>query len=125
MSARRLERLFVLLVAAHSFAIGAGLLFLTDWSVRFGGFGDVSPAFFARQGGIFHFVVATAYLIEHFRYRGVAILVSAKSFAVVFLAAMWVIDPSAWSVPFSAAGDGAMGALALWIHRRASLEPAG
>lgn len=120
MSARRLERLFVLLVAAHSFAIGAGLLFVTGPSVRFGGWEGVEPPFFARQGGIFHFVVATAYLIEYFRYRGVTVLIAAKAFAVVFLAAMWWIDPSAWSVPFSAAGDGAMGALAYVLHRRAA-----
>ena len=32
---------------------------------------SISPLFFARQAGAFHLVAATAYLVEHVRYRGV------------------------------------------------------
>jgi hypothetical protein len=106
-------------VALHSYAVGAFLLFATEWGARFGGFGEVSPLFFARQAGIFHFVLATAYLVEWFRYRGVVILLSAKATAVVFLVAAWALGTEAWSVPLSALGDGVMGLVAFVLSRRA------
>jgi hypothetical protein len=115
----RLLSAYVVLVALHSYAVGAFLLFATEWGARFGGFGEVSPLFFARQAGIFHFVLATAYLVEWFRYRGVVILLSAKATAVVFLVAAWALGTEAWSVPLSALGDGVMGLVAFVLFRRA------
>lgn len=117
--AARLLPAYVVLVALHSCAVGAFLLFATEWGARFGGFGGVSPLFFARQAGIFHFVLATAYLVEWFRYGGVVILLAGKATAVVFLVAMWALGTDAWSVPFSALGDGLMGLAALVLSRRA------
>lgn len=116
----RLLPAYVVLVALHSYAVGAFLLFATEWGARFGGFGEVSPPFFARQAGIFHFVLATAYLVEWFRYGGVVILLAGKATAVVFLVAMWALGTEAWSVPFSALGDGLMGLVALVLARRAA-----
>lgn len=114
----RLERVLVVLIALHSLCVGASLLFLTRWGVAFGGWPRLEPAFFARQAGIFHFVVAAAYLIEVFRYRGVVILLTAKATAVVFLLAMWAVDGGPWAIPLSALGDAAMGALVFGVHRR-------
>lgn len=116
----RLLPAYVVLVALHSYAVGAFLLFATEWGARFGGFGEVSPPFFARQAGIFHFVLATAYLVEWFRYGGVVILLSAKATAVVFLLAAWALGTDAWSVPLSALADGLMGLAALVLWRRAA-----
>lgn len=115
----RLLRWLLVLVALHSYAVGFFLLFLTEWGARFGGFGVVTPPFFARQAGIFHFVLATGYVIEQFRYGGVALVLTAKATAVVFLVAMVLAGVDAWSVPLSALGDGLMG-LAIWfVSRRA------
>lgn len=116
----RLLTAYVVLVALHSCAVGAFLLFATEWGARFGGFGEVSPAFFARQAGVFHFVLATAYLVEWFRYGGVVILLAGKATAVVFLVAMWALGTEAWSVPLSALADGVMGLAAFVLSRRAS-----
>lgn len=109
---------WVVLVALHSYAVGAFLLFLTEWGARFGGFGEVSPPFFARQAGIFHFVVATAYLVEWFVHRGVYVLLLAKATAVAFLLATWALGVAAWSVPLSAGGDAVMGTLTFLLWRR-------
>jgi hypothetical protein len=119
----RILSAWVVLVALHSYAVGAFLLFATEWGVRFGGFGDVSPLFFAKQAGVFHFVLATAYLVERFVYGGVVILLAAKATGVVFLLAMWAAGAEAWSVPLSAAGDAAMGAGAFLLAGRASAGP--
>lgn len=117
---RALERGLVVAVALHSFAVGFFLLFFTRWGVRLGGWGEASPLFFARQAGIFHFVVASGYLIEYFRGRGVRLLLLAKATATVFLVAMLLKDGGPWVLPVSALGDALMG-LAVWIaHRKAS-----
>jgi hypothetical protein len=116
----RLLSVWVVLVALHSYAVGAFLLFATEWGARFGGFGEVSPLFFARQAGVFHFVIATAYLVERFVHGGVVILVSAKAMAVVFLVATWALGVDAWAIPLSAAGDAAMGLVTVLLSRNAS-----
>jgi hypothetical protein len=115
---------WVVLVALHSYAVGVFLLFLTEWGARFGGFGEVSPLFFARQAGVFHFVIATAYLVEWFVHRGVIVMLLAKASAVVFLLAVWALGVDAWSVPLSAAGDAVMGTATFLLWRRYG-RPAG
>lgn len=114
----RLERALVVLIALHSVGVGVTLLFLTEWGLRLGGWIDVQPLFFARQAGVFHFVVATGYLIEYFRYRGVALLVTTKSFAVIFLVAMSLVENVPWLVPASAVSDGLMGLAVLFVHSK-------
>ncbi len=118
--AQRLERVFVVLVAAHSLAVGVGLAAEPVFTTGFAGFPPVSPVFFARQAGAFHLVLATGYLVDHFRNRSVAFLVAAKAIATVFLLGATVAGGVPWSVPFSAAADAAMGAVAWWLHRRAA-----
>lgn len=115
---RRVEHWLIVLIALHSYAVGAFLLFLTEWGVGFGGWTGVHPLFFPRQAGIFHFLIATAYLVEYFRYHGVILLVTAKFVAVVFLVAMTLVEPAPWAVGLSALGDGLMGILVVLVHRR-------
>jgi hypothetical protein len=119
----RAERTLVVLIAVHSLAVALFLTFATEWGARLGGFGEVTPLFFARQAGAFHFVVALVYLVERFRYRGVLLLVMTKATAVVFLGLTLVlVRDSPWVVPLSAAGDAAMG-LAVFLLRRARRLP--
>jgi hypothetical protein len=112
----------VLLIAAHSILVGLFLVVVPAWGARIGGFGAVQPLFFPRQAGIFHFVAATAYLLEYFRYRGVLLLVVTKSVAVVFLLTMSTLDSVPWVVPLSGVADGLMG-LAVAVARRARGRP--
>ena len=112
--AARLERALVVLVALHSLAVGLMLLGPTEWAVHFGGWSSATPLFFPRQAGAFHFVVATAYLVEYFHYRGVIVLVTTKAFATVFLLGATFLDGAPWSVPLSAAADAGMG-LVVWL----------
>ena len=122
MSAARLERLVVHLIALHSVAVGLGLIFLTRWGAALGGWPEVTPLFFARQAGIFHFVVVAGYLLEYHRSGGVTFLLTTKSIAVVFLIAMTAVDGGPWLVPASAAADGLMGAGVWLLHRRVRAE---
>jgi hypothetical protein len=118
-----LEALLIRLIALHSLAIGAVLLFATEWGLRFGGFGRADPLFFPRQAGAFHLVVALGYLLEHRRCRGVSLLVVAKSTAVVFLGGAMLLGPVPWSLPLAAAGDAGMLLAVLVLRRTASTPP--
>jgi hypothetical protein len=115
---RAVETWLVVLIACHSVAVGFFLLFATRWGTRFGGWHDVQPLFFARQAGVFHFVVAASYLAEWFTYRGTAVLVIAKCTAVVFLLSMFYLDGGPWPLPLSALGDGAMAVAIVEVDKR-------
>lgn len=122
----RVESWLVHLVALHSLIVGALLLFAPAWATHFGGWPAASPLFFPRQAGVFHFVVVVGYLNEYWRYGGVRLLVITKTIALLFLGGAWLLGESAWSVPFSALADGAMGlvvALAHRARRRATVSP--
>lgn len=115
---RAVETWLIFLIVAHSLGVAAFLLLFPDWSAEFGGWGTLSQRFFARQVGVFHLVVALGYLHEYLRYRGIALLVLAKTLAVIFLLSSWLLaGESAWAIPLSALGDGAMAAMAIVVHR--------
>ena len=111
------ERLLIVLIALHSAMVGTMFLIAPQWTMRFAGWYAIDPPFFAYQAGVFHFVLATAYLIEFKRYRGVSILLTAKGIAFVFLITATIIDPIPWAVWTSGVLDGIM-ALIVWrVHR--------
>jgi hypothetical protein len=119
----RLEAPLVYLIAAHSLAIGLALVLFPAWVGRFGGWGELDPLFFARQGGAFHLVVVIGYLGEWRLYRNVRLMVATKALAFVFLGALWLAGEEAWSVPFSAAADGLMGLAVAALHRLSAGAP--
>ena len=113
------ERLLVAIICAHSLAVGAMLMFVPQWAVRFGGWDGIDPVFFARQAGIFHVVLVAGYVLEYVRHRGVSFMITAKTLAVVFLLGIWLVSDVPWAVPLSGVADGLMGAAVWWIHRQA------
>jgi hypothetical protein len=119
MNVRNLEKWLVILIAFHSFVIGIFLLFFTRWGAALGGWSEVTPLFFARQAGAFHFVVAAGYLLEYFRHGSVAFLLVTKILAVAFLTGAMVVEPaSPWTVSVSALGDAMMALVVYLVHRR-------
>lgn len=117
------ERILIILVALHSYLVGAMLFAVPEWALRFGGWSGIEPVFFGRQAGVFHFALATAYLLEFFRYRGISVMLVAKCIAVVFLLGFWLLTPQPWAVLVSGVGDGLMALVVLLVHRR--VAPAG
>ena len=112
------ERLLIILVALHTLIIGLVFLTVPDWAVKFGGWPQtIRPIFFGYQVGIFHVVLVCGYLIEYFRYRGISLIITAKSIALVFLLITPLFHEVPWAVPVSGVVDGAM-ALVVWrVHR--------
>jgi hypothetical protein len=110
-------RLLVILIALHSTIVGAMLFLAPQWTMRFAGWGSIQPEFFALQAGIFHFVLAAAYLIEYSRYGGVLTLVTAKTIAFAFLTGATLLDPLPWAVWVSGLLDGAMAVVVVLVQR--------
>ena len=123
MAAKRIEAWLVALIAAHTFAVGAALLCFPAWALTFGGWEHVPPLFFPRQAGVFHFVLGLGYLYEYFRHGSVALLLTAKILAVVFLLGASVVAAMPWFVPFAGFADGAMGLAVLLARWQVNLEP--
>lgn len=111
------EQLLVRLIALHSIMVGCMFLLAPAWTMKFAGWHSISPVFFAYQAGVFHIVLAVAYLLEYQRYRGVSILVTAKVIAFVFLITATIIDPIPWAVWTSGIIDGLMAVVVWWVHR--------
>ena len=111
------ENLLVSLISLHSAMVGTMFLLVPQWTMRFAGWQGIDPIFFAYQAGVFHLVLAAAYLIEWRRYRGVSILITAKIVAFVFLITATIIDPIPWAVWTSGILDGVMALVVWWVHR--------
>jgi hypothetical protein len=121
--AKRSEDVLVLLVALHTFAIGVALLVVPEWALRVGGWQSIPPLFFPRQAAVFHFVVGFGYLWELRQHRSIALLLFAKSAALVFLVTAALVWPAPWFVPFAGVADGLMAAAVWWLHRRTRPTP--
>lgn len=113
---QRVERWVVNLIALHSLVVGAALLLVPGWTVRFGGWERAEPLFFLWQAGVFHVIVAAGYLLEYRRHGTVTFLVMTKSTATVFLFGAALLSHQPWVVWFSGLGDGAMGLCAFLAH---------
>ena len=111
------EGLLVLLIALHSYGVGLMLMFASAFALRLGGWGDEGTLFFTRQGGVFHLIIATIYLLDYFRRGTIAPIVLAKSTAVVFLVVLAVLGEP-WLVWMSAIVDLLMLISVLWVRSR-------
>ncbi len=114
----RHEWLLITLVALHSAIIGVVFIIAPNFTMQFGGWERIEPVFFGRQAGAFHIVLAAGYLMEFAKYRGVRLILIAKSFAFFFLLVYTIIDPLPWAVPASGVIDGLMALVVWWVHRQ-------
>lgn len=103
------------LVAAHSVGVGIGLMVHPDVLLSLLGFREVSEPFFVVQGGVFHIVMATAYVLGALEPEKRRVLVrfavAVKVMAAVFLLTYWVVVSGPWSVAASGVVDGGMAAV--------------
>ncbi len=109
----KLLRIFLILVALHSFCVGLGLILIPlDYFDLFG-FHAYSGIFFKTQAGIFHLVMCGAYVSAALDPSGNRIMIRfaifAKMFATVFLVSYAVFIDMIWTVLASGIIDFVMG----------------
>jgi len=116
------------LVAAHSFCIGLGLIFLPAGEITRLGFTGCTERFFPFQGGVFHLLMSAAYWLAGTapeRFAGLvrfSILVKFTAF-VLLLVYYFAVD-QILMVLLSALVDGVLGWITLGLaHRSGLLSP--
>jgi hypothetical protein len=110
------------LVALHSVVVGVGLVLHPAGLLAAVGYAPLSEPFFPTQGGVFHFVMAIAYVLgarDPVRHEAlIRFAVVVKFVALVFLVGYWLLHRHLLVVLGSGLADGVMGASILVAYRR-------
>jgi len=101
------------LVAFHSLAMGLALIAQPALLMKLSGFSSECERFFPAQGGVFHILMAVAYImgatnIEKYYYLAVFSII-VKAVATLFLMVYCFAVEFKWIVLLSGIGDGVMG----------------
>ena len=110
------------IIAAHSFAVGIGLIAHLPWMMSRSGFTSVEEPFFLTQGGVFHIVMAVGYAMAATDLKSFHCLaffaVIVKCMATVFLFIYYFGVKENGTIIISALVDGLF-ATTLFIEYRA------
>ena len=115
----KLLKIFLILVAIHSFCVGLGMILIPlDYFDLFGFFG-YSGHFFKIQAGVFHIVMCGAYVLAaHEPVRNqimIRFAIFAKMMATVFLVSYALFIDMVWMVMASGIFDFLMGLVLIWF----------
>jgi len=115
-------KIFLRLIALHSFLVGVGLIFFPPSYIELFGFKNYSFSFFQVQGGIFHIVMFVAYLMAtKYMYKSAGLIcfsITAKTIATVFLLVYYLFFENSWMIIMSAVGDGLMAYILYYLYMR-------
>ncbi|MEA1979990.1 MAG: hypothetical protein U9N54_03340 [candidate division Zixibacteria bacterium] len=118
------------LVGIHSFLVGVGLIAWPATLPELFGFKPSLERFFTVQAGVFHIVMAVAYIMAAVDVDKCSCLVVfsiiVKGMATVFLITYFLAVDRIWLVLVSALGDGVMGVviyLLLYFYTRNRTSP--
>lgn len=122
-SANKILKLFLILTAIHSLAVGLGLIVLPNSMIELFGFVNQSDRFFRTQGGVFHIVMALGYYIASRRPSEcdymIYFIIAVKLIATIFLLSYYIFITPIITVILSGIADFAM-ALAIYYLQKAS-----
>jgi len=121
MTAKTFRRITVAIVALHSFALGAAMLFAPTWTLRTFGWPYDGPTFFPSQSGILLLLLGLSYVGGIYHLPFVVFLIVSKACAVAFLVTQYFTNEEQGLILESAAGDAIMGltvAVALVLEYR-------
>lgn len=114
---KRLLKLFLRAVAVHSFFVGMVLVIQPAAVIRMLGFEEINNTFFPCQGGVFHMVMAIAYIYGaidiHKNKNMIIYAVIVKISASVFLFSYYFFIERLWIIFLSAMIDFLMSAV-IW-----------
>ncbi|MFC2111973.1 hypothetical protein ACFLTA_01790 [Bacteroidota bacterium] len=122
----RLFKVYLFLVALHSFCVGMGLILIPLEYYGFFGFEGYQGDFFKIQAGVFHFVMCGAYIpaaLDPVRSRKlISFSIFAKFCATVFLLSYSLFIDMIWMVFASGIFDFLMGLILIWFSRKISAK---
>lgn len=126
---KKLLQVLLFLIALHSTCYGIGLILFPPGLFAFFGF-NLPQTFFADQGGLFHILISTVYILAAIDLshasRLIAITCLVKFSAFIFLMAWYLFGIPLWIILVSAILDLMMGLLVLLLYlgyRRSLRQP--
>lgn len=115
----KLLKIFLILVAIHSFCVGLGLILIPLEYFNLFGFHEYSGNFFKIQAGVFHIVMSGAYVSAARDPAGNRVMIKfsifAKMTATVFLLSYTFFMDMVWMVLASGIFDFVMGLVLIWF----------
>jgi hypothetical protein len=100
-------------VALHSILTGLALVVQPTWSMKLVGFSPICERFFPTQGGVFHIVMAVAYVMGAINaqkyYHVIVFAIIVKTAATLFLFTYCLTVEFKWIILLFGIGDGLMG----------------
>ena len=118
----KLLKVYLFLVAVHTFCVGVGLIVIPLENYGFFGFEGYQGNFFKIQAGVFHFMMCGAYIpaaINPIRNRLlIQFSIFAKLSATVFLLSYALFVNMIWMVLASGIFDFLMGLALIWFNGR-------
>jgi len=118
MNYTKLLRIFLWLVAIHSFTVGIFLMFSPIEIIQFFGFRGYENNFFRAQGGIFHVVMSMAYIMavaKHIHRNLLWFSIFAKFTATIFLISYFVFVDQIITLLLSGLADFSMGIIIYFL----------
>jgi hypothetical protein len=120
MDRRKILSVILWLIAVHSFTVGVGMILMPTALIEFLGFKSGLDRFFSYQGGVFHIIMAVAYLLAAQRAGRFEVLILfsiiVKLSATVFLFIYYLFVTQILLVLFSGVTDFLMGISVLWAY---------
>lgn len=117
---------FLWVVAAHSIIVGIILIVQTPVLIKMIGFKAIHEPFFPCQGGVFHLVIAIAYIygaVDTHKNRNMIIYgVIVKITATLFLFSYYYVFERLWIIFLSGMMDFFMGAVTWCLLAQASIR---
>ena len=114
-------RIFLWLTAIHSIIVGINLIVFPSELMQVFGFQTITEHFFKSQGGVFHFVMAVAYIMAALDpLKNLNIILfsfSAKLIATIFLSVYFIFFAPVIMILLSGIGDGFMAAIMFIIYK--------
>ena len=118
------------LMAIHSFLVGVGLIARPIFLPELFGFNPSLERFFPVQAGVFHVIMAVAYImaaVDVDKCRCLVIFsIIVKGMATIFLLTYFLAVDRVWLVLASALGDGVMGVaiyMSYYFYTRDKTKP--
>ncbi len=104
-----LTKVFLYLVAVHSFFVGMGLIFFPSSLMEKFFFSAINEPFFKIQAGVFHIVMVVAYIVAAMdpinNIRFIIFAIITKLIATAFLITYFLLNTSMITVFLSGLGD--------------------
>ena len=119
-------KIFLYLVALHSFIVGVNLLYFSSDLLQSFGFSALNEPFFKFQGGVFHLVMVVAYslaAVNPVKNKMIVIFsIIAKFMATIFLLVYYSFYDTSFIVLLSGISDLIMGVIIYYLYVTATIK---